>query len=98
VTDFRAARDGWTRRPVEDLAGRPPGGRLVVREGATDFLAIERDQIRHLDGRYDLVGSHEREGRIGLADKPKFRVKRGFDLETGREGVRGGSGRYDPLR
>ncbi|MGE5235413.1 MAG: hypothetical protein ACM3O7_03570 [Acidobacteriota bacterium] len=73
----------WALDRAEELTGRRlPASARVVRD-TSDFMAIDRDSVVELGGELFLVTGTERERRFGLADEPKFWVKRALALARG---------------
>jgi hypothetical protein len=73
---------------IKELISRRLGAGHVPRDlrihrDTTNFLAIDTGEVMLLGGVPYLVRGHEREGRFGLDDDPKFWVKRAVDLLTG---------------
>ena len=56
---------------------------LRIVTDTTDFFRVQRDDVLLLEGRPFWVRGHEREGRFGLDDEPKFWVHRAIDLTDG---------------
>ncbi len=77
------ARDEWIRSQVRRLVHYDLPGRPVVFQDTSNFMGIDRDHLVELEGQLFLVRCHEREGRFGLDDEPKFWVKRALSLDTG---------------
>src|SRR5512147_3196078 len=72
------------RRRARELAGiELPDAPRVLRDTG-NFMAIDRGDVIDLAGHPYLVLGHEREGRFGLDDQPKYWVKRAVSLRTGR--------------
>lgn len=59
-------------------------GRLRVISDTSDFFRVDYDDILILDSRPYLIRNHEREGRFGIDEQPKFWVKRAIDLYSGK--------------
>ncbi len=75
------------RRRARELAGiELPAVPRVVRD-TSNFIAIDRGDVVDLAGHPYLVVGHEREGRFGIDDQPKYWVKRAVSLRTGRTHV-----------
>ena len=73
----------WARDRAAELTGRVlPGSSRVIRD-TSEFMAIDRDSVVELGGELFLVTGTERERRFGLADEPKFWVKRALALGSG---------------
>ncbi len=49
----------------------------------SDFFRVDYGDVVVLDGRPYLIRNHEREGRFGIDEAPKFWVKRAIDLVEG---------------
>jgi len=74
----------FLRRRARELAGiELPGAPRVVRD-TSNFIAVDRGDVLVLAGHPYLVLGHEREGRFGIDDQPKYWVKRAVSLRTGR--------------
>ncbi len=71
------------RRAVEITGIELPGALRVLRD-TSNFIAIDRGDVLELAGHPYLVLCHEREGRFGIDDQPKYWVKRAVSLRTGR--------------
>ncbi len=80
----RASEDvALLRRLARELAGLElPGTPRVLRD-TSNFIAIDRGDVLDLAGHPYLVLGHEREGRFGIDDQPKYWVKRAVSLRTG---------------
>jgi serine/threonine protein kinase len=75
------------RRRARELAGIAlPDPPRVLRD-TSNFTAIDRGDVLELGGHPYLVLGHEREGRFGIDDQPKYWVKRAVSLRTGRTHV-----------
>ncbi len=59
--------------------------RLVT--DTTNFLSIDYGDIILIDRKRYRVTGHEREGRFGMEDDPKFWVKKAVDTETGEKKI-----------
>ncbi len=53
----------------------------------TNFIAIDYGDVIFVDQKRYKVTGHEREGRFGMEDDPKFWVKKAVDLETGQKKI-----------
>jgi serine/threonine protein kinase len=74
----------FLRRRAYELAGLElPAAPRVLRD-TSNFLTIDRGDVLELAGHPYLVIGHEREGRFGIDDQPKYWVKRAVSLRTGR--------------
>jgi serine/threonine protein kinase len=72
------------QRRARELAGIDlPDAPRVLRD-TSNFIAIDRGDVLDLAGHPYLVVGHEREGRFGIDDQPKYWVKRAVSLRTGR--------------
>ncbi|WP_181448355.1 serine/threonine protein kinase [Dissulfurirhabdus thermomarina] len=71
------------RRLAEYLEARHVRRRPRVFHDTHRCMAIDYGDVIVLEGRYYVVTGHEREGRFGIDEQPKFWVKRAVDLETG---------------
>jgi hypothetical protein len=72
------------RQRARELAGiELPAAPRVLRDTG-NFMAIDRGDVLDLAGHPYLVVGHEREGRFGIDDQPKYWVKRAVSLRTGR--------------
>ena len=72
------------RLRARELAGiELPGAPRVLRD-TSNFIDIDRGDVLDLAGHPYLVLGHEREGRFGIDDQPKYWVKRAVSLRTGR--------------
>jgi serine/threonine protein kinase len=72
------------RLRARELAGiELPDTPRVLRDTG-NFMAIDRGDVLELAGHPYLVLGHEREGRFGIDDQPKYWVKRAVSLRTGR--------------
>ena len=49
----------------------------------TNFLSIDYGDVILIDEKRYKITGHEREGRFGMKDDPKFWVKKAVDMETG---------------
>ena len=59
--------------------------RLVT--DTTNFISIDYGDIILIDRKRYRVTGHEREGRFGMEDDPKFWVKKAIDTETGEKKI-----------
>ena len=59
-----------------------PGNVNVITD-TSNFFRIDYDDVVVLDNRPYLIRHHEREGRFGIDEQPKFWVKRAVDLKDG---------------
>jgi len=75
--------EAWISRRIEELTGRPPAGRPVVFHDTTRYMSIDWGHVVGLGGKHYLIRGHEKEGRFGIAEQPKFWVKRALGLEDG---------------
>ena len=69
---------------IDEVSGiiiKPP---VEVITDTTEFTRICRGQVIWLEGREFFVSGDVYESRFGLEDQPKFWVKRGYDLSSGR--------------
>jgi hypothetical protein len=57
--------------------------RVRVITDTSDFFRVDYDDVVVLDGRPYLIRNHEKEGRFGVDEEPKFWVKRAIDLVDG---------------
>jgi len=78
------ARETWITRRVEMLTGQTLTAPPRVFKDTTGFMYIDRGDVIDLEGRLFLVRGHEKEGRFGIDEQPKFWVKRAWGLEDGR--------------
>ena len=53
----------------------------------TNFISIDYGDVILIDQKRYKVTGHEREGRFGMEDDPKFWVKKAVDLETGQKKI-----------
>ena len=77
------ARETWIRRRVETLSGQTLAAPPRIFKDTTGFMYIDRGDLIDLEGQLFLVRGHEKEGRFGIDDQPKFWVKRALGLEDG---------------
>jgi serine/threonine protein kinase len=71
-------------RRARELAGiELPSAPRIVRD-TSNYIAIDRGDVIELAGHPYLVLGHEREGRFGIDEQPKYWVKRAVSLRTGR--------------
>jgi hypothetical protein len=73
----------WIQERLRCLGIEPAPKAPLVWDDTTHYMRIERDHIIRLQGDLFLVRCHEREGRFGLENQPKFWVKRVLALATG---------------
>lgn len=73
----------WALDRVAELTGRTLPKSSCITRDTSDFMAIDRDSVVELGGELFLVTGTERERRFGLADEPKFWVKRALALGSG---------------
>jgi hypothetical protein len=66
--------------------GRIPR-KLKIITDTSDFYRVEYDDVLILDERPYLIRHYEREGRFGIAEQPKFWVKRAIDLIDGKRKI-----------
>lgn len=57
--------------------------KIKIITDTSDFYRVDFDDVLMLDGRPYLIRHYEREGRFGIAEQPKFWVKRAIDLVDG---------------
>ncbi len=65
---------------LELLPGRP-----VIFDDTTNYMYIDRGHVIQLGGELFLVRGHEKEGRFGVDEQPKFWVKRAISLTNGQK-------------
>lgn len=74
----------FLRRRALEVAGiQLPDVPRVFRD-TSNFMIIDRGDVLDLEGHPYLVCGHEREGRFGIDDQPKYWVKRAVSLLNGR--------------
>lgn len=78
------SRAEWIAHQVERWTGTPPDGEPIVFDDTTHYMSIDWGHVVDLQGQLFLVRGHEREGRFGIQEQPKFWVKRAIELSTGR--------------
>ena len=61
--------------------------KLKIITDTSDFYRVEYDDVLILDDRPYLIRHYEREGRFGIAEQPKFWVKRAVDLIDGKRKI-----------
>jgi len=66
--------------------GRVPRKLNIVTD-TSDFYRVDYDDVLMLDGEPYLIRHYEREGRFGIAEQPKFWVKRAIDLTDGKKKI-----------
>ena len=69
---------------VKEICGIIPKSPIEVVTDTTQFTRIYQHQIIRLQGRDLFVRGDVYEPRFGMQDQPKFWVKRGYDLESGK--------------
>jgi len=57
--------------------------KLNIITDTTNYFKVDYDNVLVLGGRYYFIRQHEREGRFGIEDQPKYWVRRAIDLQTG---------------
>jgi len=77
-------RETWITRRVEMLTEQTLTAPPRIFKDTTTFMYIDRGDIIDLEGRLFLIRGHEKEGRFGIDEQPKFWVKRALNLEDGR--------------
>jgi len=80
-------RETWITRRVEELTEQTLTAPPRIFRDTTRFMYIDRGDIIDLEGHLFLVRGHEKEGRFGIDEQPKFWVKRALDLEDGKRCV-----------
>ena len=73
----------WLDERIAQVSKVPVPGRVEVVTDTTEFMNVCRGQVLELGGRYFLVTGNVYESRFGIADEPKYWVKKAVDLETG---------------
>ena len=81
-------RQALTQRELREMISRCVGPermpkKLRIITDTSDFYRVEYDDVLILDERPYLIRHYEREGRFGIAEQPKFWVKRAIDLTNG---------------
>ena len=74
------------RDEVEKYIHRRPAT-VTIHETADDFFSINRGDVLLLDGSYYVISGNARERSFGLDDEPKYWVKHGYEVATGRRKV-----------
>lgn len=68
-------------KEVSGIAVKPP---IEVVIDAADYMRVRRGHVIIVDGNEIFVSGEVYEPRFGMEDQPKYWVKRGYDLDTGR--------------
>ena len=69
---------------VKEISGIIPKSPIQVVTDTSQFTRIYQHQVIRLDGKDFFVRGDVYEPRFGMQDHPKFWVKRGYDLESGK--------------
>jgi hypothetical protein len=80
-------REAWIVERVAHLGLDPLPGRPTVFDDTTNYMYIDRGDVIDVGGELFLVRGHEKEGRFGIDDQPKFWVKRAILLADGQKHI-----------
>jgi hypothetical protein len=78
-------REAWINERLAHLGVDPLPGRPAIFDDTTNYMYIDRGDVIDVGGELFLVRGHEKEGRFGIDDQPKFWVKRAISLANGQK-------------